>query len=280
MGNQIKSDNRPAEVKQFTQSEVENSIKSLPGISQDERAALLREASQIFNPKSSNKLEGGDHKSLSEIDVLNQLRLNNPSISEAVLQGIDSKLDTTNKSLQNLQDVKVMVIETSLQNQNDPYAHSRTVSSIIRDENPNLKQENIMQLGLREAGGTVEGLKLAADMSRRIQSAGGTPPVVNMSLEVGSMTDLKPDDTGIVGTGDISPQSLGYPPNVTAAEMAKDPADLRRRLTELANKGDGKAKQTLAEADALLELASTGAKVNVAWANKDKVNLRDTNSAG
>jgi len=234
---------------------------------------LLRDANQIFNPKSSNRLEGSNHEKLSEADILNQLRLNDPSISDEVLQKIDSRLDTSQKSFQKLSDVKVVVLETNLQNQNDPGAHSRIVSSIAQNNNSNLKPENIIHLGLREAGGTVEGLKSAADLSRRIQSEGGKPPVVNMSLEVGSMTDLNPDNTGIASVGDIPATALGYPANVTAGEMAKDPADLRRRLTELANKGDANAKQTLAEADALLELADTGAKVDVAWGNKDKVNL-------
>jgi len=266
-------DSEMVKIRQFTQSEVESSIQSLPGISEVERSALLRETSQLFKPKSSNLLEGGDHIGLSEKDILNQLRMNNPSVSEAVLQELDSNLDTSQDSFGKLKDINVMIIETSLQDQNYPAAHVRIVSSIVQQENPNLKEHNIAYLGLREGGGSTEGLLKAADLSLRIQADGGEPPVVNMSLEVGGMIDLTPDESGMAGGSDIFPQSLGYSDDVTPEDISRDPEDLRRRLTELADRGDYSAKRTLSEADALLTLANTGAKVNVAWGNKDKVNL-------
>jgi hypothetical protein len=269
-----KLQNTTEPVKQFSETEASLALEKVPGLSAQDRSALQAELKNMYHPTTvGDRLDYDERNSFAEREILDQLRVNQPGIQQSVFQSFDAVLDPSQSNVSPLQDVRAVVLETGLQRNGTSVipAHSSVVEQLLRQDNPNLADSQVLSIGSAQAGGTVEALKKLTELSEQIKAKGGKPLVVNMSIEVGAVIRLDAD-VDISGGSSFSISGLGYPPGTTPEMIAANPGELRRRLEAEATPGSA-ARIILDSADALKALADTGAKVQVAWGNQDGISL-------
>jgi hypothetical protein len=249
----------------LTEQEVLTALDRMPEVTGGQRELVQAEISALFDPKlhENGLLSFEDRAELSEREILNQLVLNNPQLDSDFLDELDNHLDSSVDSASLLGDTKVVILETHLQSSGGVIpAHSGIVEELIKQQNPALQANEVISVGAYQAGGTISALTKLADLSERIKQEGGEAPVVNMSFEVGLfLYDLE------------SIENLGYPAGTTMEDVCANPELLRKSLDDRAATGDLDAIEALKTADALVRLANTGAKIQVAWGNANGLNV-------